>query len=46
VIRLTDRHRFEFAFQPEVKRFEEQLAGYLHVRVANALLVSTKRTAG
>jgi ABC-type lipoprotein export system ATPase subunit len=41
VIRLTDRHRFEYVFRPEVKQFEEQLAGYLHVRVANVLLVST-----
>jgi putative ABC transport system ATP-binding protein/macrolide transport system ATP-binding/permease protein/lipoprotein-releasing system ATP-binding protein len=41
VIRLTGRQRFEFVFKPEVKKFEEQLAGYLHVRISNALLVST-----
>jgi putative ABC transport system ATP-binding protein/macrolide transport system ATP-binding/permease protein/lipoprotein-releasing system ATP-binding protein len=41
VIRLTDRHRFEFVFRPKVKQFEEQIAGYMHVRVSNALLIST-----
>src|SRR5262249_14812682 len=40
VIHLADRHRFEFAFRSEVKQFEEQLAGYMHVRVSNVLLVS------
>jgi putative ABC transport system ATP-binding protein/macrolide transport system ATP-binding/permease protein/lipoprotein-releasing system ATP-binding protein len=45
VFRLTGRQRLQFTFKPEVKKFEEQLAGYMHVRVANPLLVSTSREA-
>jgi macrolide transport system ATP-binding/permease protein/lipoprotein-releasing system ATP-binding protein len=41
VIRLSGRHKFEYVFRPQVKKFEEQIAGYMHVRVSNALLVST-----
>jgi len=41
VIHLTGKHRFEFVFKPEVKKFEELIAGYMHVRVSNALLIST-----
>jgi ABC-type lipoprotein export system ATPase subunit len=34
------KHRFRFRFTPDVKEFEEILAGYMHVRFSNAMLVS------
>jgi hypothetical protein len=43
VVRLTGRHHFGFAFRPDVKRFEEQIVGYMHVRVSAAMLVSRSR---
>jgi putative ABC transport system ATP-binding protein/macrolide transport system ATP-binding/permease protein/lipoprotein-releasing system ATP-binding protein len=43
VIRLTGRHEFVFEFKPELAKFEEQLAGYMHVRVVNTMLFSRSR---
>jgi putative ABC transport system ATP-binding protein/macrolide transport system ATP-binding/permease protein/lipoprotein-releasing system ATP-binding protein len=43
VVRVTGRHRFAFTFKPDVTTFEEQIAGYYHVRITSALLVSRRR---
>jgi putative ABC transport system ATP-binding protein/macrolide transport system ATP-binding/permease protein/lipoprotein-releasing system ATP-binding protein len=40
LIRLTGRRHFAFTFRPEVTAFDEQLAGYYHVRITNAMVVS------
>ncbi|MGH7334226.1 MAG: ABC transporter ATP-binding protein, partial [Candidatus Rokuibacteriota bacterium] len=43
VVKVTGRHRFVFTFKPELRAFAEQLAGYYHVRISNAMLVSRSR---
>lgn len=40
VVRLTDRHRFQYAFRADLRQFEEQVAGYMHVRVSCGMLLS------
>jgi putative ABC transport system ATP-binding protein/macrolide transport system ATP-binding/permease protein/lipoprotein-releasing system ATP-binding protein len=42
VLSVTGRRRFAFTFRPEVTTFEEQIAGYYHVRITNAMLVSRR----
>jgi putative ABC transport system ATP-binding protein/macrolide transport system ATP-binding/permease protein/lipoprotein-releasing system ATP-binding protein len=42
IIRLTDRQLFNFNFKPDLPRFEELIAGYMHVRISNTLLVSPR----
>jgi putative ABC transport system ATP-binding protein/macrolide transport system ATP-binding/permease protein/lipoprotein-releasing system ATP-binding protein len=43
VVPRTGRREFVFDFRPELPRFEEQLAGYMHIRVVNAMLISRSR---
>lgn len=43
VVRVTGRPRFGFTFTPDVTTFEEQMAGYYHVRITSAMLVSQGR---
>jgi ABC-type lipoprotein export system ATPase subunit len=40
VLQVTGRHTYHYVLTPGVKQFEELLPGYMHVRFANALLVS------
>jgi len=40
VVPVNGRRRFAFSFRPEVTTFEEQIAGYYHVRITSAMLVS------
>jgi len=42
VVRVNGRRRFMFSFRPEVTTFEEQIAGYFHVRITSAMLVSRR----
>ena len=46
VVSVTGRRRFAFTFRPEVTTFEEQIAGYYHVRITNAMLVSRRPQPG
>jgi hypothetical protein len=46
VIHLTGRHRLTLSFTPDVTRFDEPLAGYYHVRLTSAMLVSRSREPG
>jgi putative ABC transport system ATP-binding protein/macrolide transport system ATP-binding/permease protein/lipoprotein-releasing system ATP-binding protein len=46
VVSVTGRRRFAFTFRPEVTTFEEQIAGYYHVRITNAMLVSRRPRPG
>ncbi len=43
LVSVTGRRRFVVAFRPDVTAFEEQIAGYYHVRIASAMLVSDRR---
>jgi putative ABC transport system ATP-binding protein/macrolide transport system ATP-binding/permease protein/lipoprotein-releasing system ATP-binding protein len=43
VVRVTGRHRVALTFAPDVATFEEQLAGYYHVRITSSTLVSRHR---
>jgi hypothetical protein len=43
VVRVTGRHRFTLTFTPDVTTFEEQIAGYYHVRITSSMLVSQSR---
>lgn len=42
VLRILGRQTFRYAFEPELARFEELIPGYMHVRFANAMLVSQR----
>ena len=42
VVQVNGRRRFVFSFRPEVTTFEEQIAGYYHVRITSAMLVSRR----
>ncbi len=42
IVRVNGRRRFVFSFHPEVTTFEEQIAGYYHVRITSAMLVSRR----
>ena len=42
---VAGRHLFTITFTPDVTTFEEQLAGYYHVRIGNVMLVSRSREA-
>jgi putative ABC transport system ATP-binding protein/macrolide transport system ATP-binding/permease protein/lipoprotein-releasing system ATP-binding protein len=39
VVALAGRRRFRYRFTPQVKRYEELLPGYMHVRFSSAMLV-------
>jgi ABC-type lipoprotein export system ATPase subunit len=43
VVHVAGRRRFELTFKHDVTRFEEQIAGYYHVRITSAMLVSPSR---
>jgi macrolide transport system ATP-binding/permease protein len=43
VVRVTGRHRVALTFAPDVATFEEQLAGYYHIRITSSTLVSRHR---
>jgi putative ABC transport system ATP-binding protein/macrolide transport system ATP-binding/permease protein/lipoprotein-releasing system ATP-binding protein len=43
VIKVTGRQKFRYILRPGLKRFEELLPGYMHVRFTNAMLVSKER---
>jgi putative ABC transport system ATP-binding protein/macrolide transport system ATP-binding/permease protein/lipoprotein-releasing system ATP-binding protein len=40
VLRVSGRQKHRYVLRPAVRRFEELLPGYMHVRFTNALLVS------
>jgi hypothetical protein len=40
VARIIGRRTYHFKFEPNVKEYTEQLAGYMHVRLTGATLVS------
>jgi putative ABC transport system ATP-binding protein/macrolide transport system ATP-binding/permease protein/lipoprotein-releasing system ATP-binding protein len=43
VVSLNGRQRFTLMFMPDVRTFDEQVAGYYHVRVTSSMLVSRRR---
>lgn len=42
VIEVTGKQKYTYVFDPDVKKFEELLSGYMHVRFTNAMLVSQR----
>ncbi len=42
VLKIAGRQTFRYVFEPELERFEESIPGYMHVRFANAMLVSQR----
>jgi energy-coupling factor transporter ATP-binding protein EcfA2 len=46
VARIESKRLFQYVFQPSVKDFTEQLAGYMHVRFNYATLVSERSQPG
>jgi putative ABC transport system ATP-binding protein/macrolide transport system ATP-binding/permease protein/lipoprotein-releasing system ATP-binding protein len=40
VARINGRRNYHFVFEPDVKEYTEQLAGYMHVRFTSTTLVS------
>jgi hypothetical protein len=46
VARINGRRTYHFVFEPNVKDYTEQLAGYMHVRLTGATLVSRRSEPG
>ncbi len=46
VVRITGRRVYRFEFEPNVKEYTEQLAGYMHVRLTGTTLVSQQSEPG
>jgi putative ABC transport system ATP-binding protein/macrolide transport system ATP-binding/permease protein/lipoprotein-releasing system ATP-binding protein len=46
VMRIDARSTCHFAFEPNVKEYTEQLAGYMHVRLTTSTLVSQRSVPG
>ena len=46
VARIDGRRTYHFVFEPNVKKYTEQLAGYMHVRFTGATLVSQHSAPG
>jgi putative ABC transport system ATP-binding protein/macrolide transport system ATP-binding/permease protein/lipoprotein-releasing system ATP-binding protein len=43
VLQVTGRQKHRYVLRPAVRRFEELLPGYMHVRFTNTMLVSRRR---
>lgn len=42
VVRLVERRTLDYLFEPDVKTFEENIPGFMHVRFENVMLVSQR----
>ena len=42
VVKLTERRTFDYVFEPGPQEFEELIPGYMHMRFANAMLISRR----
>lgn len=42
VLKLAERRTFDYVFEPNVKAFEENIPGYMHMRFSNVMLVSQR----
>jgi ABC-type lipoprotein export system ATPase subunit len=46
VVRIEGRRAYRFAFEPNTKKYTEQLTGYMHVRLTGSTLVSRSSVPG
>ncbi len=46
VARIAGRRTYQFAFEPNIKEYTEQLTGYMHVRLTGSTLVSRRSVPG
>jgi len=46
VARIEGRRIYQFAFEPNIKEYTEQLTGYMHVRFTDSTLVSQRSVPG
>ena len=46
VVALTGTTEFAYTMRPDVKHFEQQLAGYMHVRITATMLLARGRQPG
>jgi ABC-type lipoprotein export system ATPase subunit len=46
VERIVGRRTYQFAFEPDIKEYTEQLTGYMHVRLTGSTLVSQSSVPG
>jgi ABC-type lipoprotein export system ATPase subunit len=46
VVRIEGRRTYQFAFEPNIKEYTEQLTGYMHVRLTGSTLVSQSSVPG
>jgi len=46
VVPINGRRTYNFAFEPNVKEYTQQLAGYMHVRLTSATIVSRQSEPG